>query len=282
VHATADLSLYNLDIQQLFHSFHNFGQKQVTGDHLKGTVSGTSTFAANFDTLLKIQPSTIRSENDLTILDGELNAFSPLMALSRFIEVEELQNIQFETLKNNILIKDSQVIIPVMDIQSNAIDLSASGTHGFDNHYDYRLRLKLSDILYNKTRESRRREFEMAADESDTRTVFLKILSDGSETTVELDREKTAQKIRQDLKEEKSELKKILNEELGLFKKDEELQDQKKQEGETQEIFKFEFSEEGDSVIETSSDKRKGFWRKKRTKKDSTQNKPAEKFVIDE
>jgi len=282
INTSANASLYNIDIQQLFHSFNNFGQKQVTSEHLKGTVSGQSTFSANFDTSLKILTPSIKSESDLTILDGELNSFSPLMALSRFIEVEELQNIQFETLENNILIKDSQVIIPVMDIQSNALDLSASGTHGFDNTYDYRLKLKLSDLLYNKTKESKRREFEVAADESDTRTVFLKIHSDGSEPEVELDREKTAQKIRNDLKEEKSELKKILNEELGLFKHDENLQEQKKHSVESQEIFKFEFSEESDSVPETAKEKRKGFWRKKRLKKDTAQNKPAEKFVIDE
>jgi len=180
------------------------------------------------------------------------------------------------------VIKDQQVIIPVMDIKSNALDLSASGTHRFDNSYDYRLKLKLSDLLYNKTKESKRREFEVAADESDTRTVFLKIHSDGSEAEVELDREKTAQKIRNDLREEKSELKKILNEELGLFKKDKEVQEQKMQPEDKQEIFRFEFSEEADSVSIPEKEKQKGRWRKKRSKKDSLQNKPVEKFVIDE
>jgi len=282
INTSARASLYNIDIQQLFHSFNNFGQEQVTSEHLKGRVSGQATFSANLDSTLRFQTSSIRSDNSLTIRDGELNSFSPLMALSRFIEVEELENIQFETLENNILIKDSQVIIPVMDIKSNALDLSASGTHRFDNSYDYRLKLKLSDLLYNKTRESKRREFEVAADESDTRTVFLKIHSDGSETEVELDKEKTAQKIRNDLREEKSELKKILNEELGLFKRDEKLEEQKKQPGDEQEIFKFEFSEEADSVSVPVKEKKKGRWRNKRSKKDSLQNKPATKFVIDE
>lgn len=282
IHTSTSASLYNIDIQQLFNSFNNFGQKQVTSKHLKGTVSGTSVFSAEFDTAMKIQTPSILSENSLTILDGELNELSALMALSRFIEVEELQNIQFETLENTILIKDSQVIIPVMEIQSNALDLSASGTHRFDNSYDYRLKLKLSDILYNKTRESKRKEFEVAADESDTRIVFLKIYNEGSEAIVELDREKTAQKIRNDLREEKSELKQILNEELGLFKNDKEVLEQNKQAEKKQEILKFEFSEEADSVATPVKKKERGLWRKKGSKKDTLQNKPAAKFVIDE
>ncbi len=38
-----------------------------------------------------------------------------------------------------------------------------------------------------------------------------------------MDREKAAEKIREDLKKERAELKKILNEELGLFKNDDEV-----------------------------------------------------------
>jgi hypothetical protein len=279
--ATETASLQSLDIQQLFYSFNNFGQKQITSDHLKGTVSGSSAFSADFDTTLAIRPESILSENSLTILNGELNEFEPIMALSRFIEVEELRNIQFKTLENNVLIKDRQVIIPNMDIQSNALDLSASGTHGFDNVYDYRLKLKLSDLLYNKTRESKRQEFEVATDESDTRTLFLKVYKEGGETVVEMDREKTAQKIRNDLKEEKSELKQILNEELGLFKKDEELTKQKEEE-DPEEVFEFEFNEESDSLDAPQKGKQKKRWWKKPLKKDTAQNKPATKFVIDE
>jgi hypothetical protein len=203
------------------------------------------------------------------------------MALSRFIDVDELQNIQFETLENNILIRENQVIIPAMDVHTNALNLSASGTHEFNNHYDYRLKLKLSELLYNKARGRRNSEFNIAADESDTRTLFLKVRNDASGTKVEMDREQAAQKIRNDLKEEKNELKQILNEELGLFSKDEAVIEQENQKKENEGNFRFDFSEEPDT-LKTEPKREKGRWRRRLMKKDSTQNKPAEKFVIDE
>ncbi len=279
-------SLYNLNIEPLFYAFNNFGQTQLTHEHLKGSISGTSVFSAEFEPTFKIKTESILSENIITILDGELNGFSPLLALSRFIEVEELRNIKFETLENTILLKDNQVVIPAMDIQSNALNLSASGTHGFDDQYDYRLRLKLSDLLYKKARGSKNAEFEIAEDESDTRILFLKIYSEGSGATVELDREKTAQKIRNDLKNEKTELKKILNEELGLFKRDETVIQENIQQEEREQIFKFEFADEPDQA--TVQEKEKGRWWKNRLKKeplqkkDTIQNKPVKEFVIDE
>lgn len=282
IFTNVNASLYNLDIQQLFYAFNNFGQTQVTHEHLKGSISGSSVFSAEFDTTFTIRTESILSENDVTIHDGELNGFSSILALSRFIEVEELQNIEFETLKNIILLKDKQVIIPTMDIQSSALNLSASGTHGFDNHYDYRLRLKLSELLYNKARRSRNAEFEVAADESDTRILFLKIYNDGSGSNVELDREKTAQKIRNDLREEKTELKEILNEELGLFKRDESINQEEDHQEEREEFFRFEFSDEPDSANVQEKGKEKRRWRKNRSKKDTTQNKPVREFVIDE
>lgn len=272
--------LANLDITQLFYSFNDFGQSQITHEHLKGTISGNSLFSAEFDSTFTIRKESILSENNVTIRNGELNEFSPLLALSRFIDVDELQNIQFETLENNVLIRENQVIIPVMDIQTNALNLSASGTHGFNNHYDYRLKLKLSELLYNKARGRKNSEFNVAADESDTRTLFLKVLHDEAGTRVEMDREQTAQKIRNDLKEEKNELKKILNQELGLFGKDTAATEKETQIKEDEGGFRFEFNEEPDSA-KVEEKRERGLLRRK-TDTDTAQTKPALKFVIDE
>lgn len=273
-----DTRLNSLDIQELFEAFNNFGQSQLTHEHLKGSISGTSAFSARFDSTFSIYPESIISENDIVIRDGELNNFAPIMTLSRFIEVEELQNIRFSTLENTILISKSQVNIPVMDIKSNALDLSASGIHHFNNHYDYRLKLKLSHILYGKARRSKNSEFVIAEDESDTRILFLKIYDEGSGSEVEIDREKAVEKVREDMKKEGLELKKILNEELGWFSSDDEIEEDSSEE----EAFLFEFSEEKDSVQIEQTESRRSKRRNKRQKTDSTENKPATKFVIDE
>ena len=175
-------------------------------------------------------------------------------------------------------IKDSQVIIPVMDIRSNAIDLSASGKHGFDNHYEYRLMLKLSDLLYGKARRSKNSEFVIAEDENDTRILFLKIYDKGSGSKVEIDKEKAGNKIREDLRNERSELKNILKEELGLFKKEEEAVKTK----EESETLRFDFSEETDTISHPKTEIGRSKKKKKKEKSDTVQNKPATKFVIDE
>ena len=282
IYVNVQSSLYNLDIQTLFYSFNNFGQDQITDKHLKGSISGDCTFSASFDSTFTIHKESILSENSVSINNGELNSYDPLLALSRFIEVEELQNIQFETLENNILIKDSRVIIPSMEIHTNALNMSASGIHEFNNHYDYRLRLRLSELLYNKSRGARDNEFTMASDDSDTRVLFLKITNDGSGAQVEMDREKTAEKIRNDLNQEKTELKQILNQELGLFKNDETIAEPSDSVEKRKESFTFEFSDEPDSSRVPDQVPKKRRWRKRTLEEDTVQNKPASKFIINE
>jgi hypothetical protein len=180
------------------------------------------------------------------------------------------------------MIRDNQVIIPSMDIESNAINMAASGSHGFDNLFDYRLRLKLSDLLYNKSRQAQQGEFQVAADDSDTRTLFLKVYNDGSGTEVEMDREKTAQKIREDMKQEKEALKQVLHDELGLFKKDAAKRDSSEHGEDRSELFKFEFTDEPEKESNNgSSEDRKRWWRRNR-ESDTVENKPAMEFVIDE
>ena len=89
--------LYNLDIKKLFYSFKNFGQEQITDEHLRGSISGDCMFSASFDSTFTIRIETILSEYNISIQYGVLHSFSPLLALSRFVAVAELENVQFET-----------------------------------------------------------------------------------------------------------------------------------------------------------------------------------------
>ncbi len=261
-------SLNGLNISQLFHSFSNFGQEELTHEHLSGSLSGHAAFSALFDSCLKIITPSILSENELRIVDGELSNFTPLLALSRFIEVEELKHIEFQTLENNILIKNNAVIIPAMDIRSSALDLSASGLHGFDGLYDYRIQLKLSDLLYKKAKTT---EFEVAEDDNDRRTLFLKISDEGRGSEVEIDRKKAAEKIREDLKQEKQTLKRVLNSELGLYRRDSSIRNSPQDKNKSP--FRFNFQEEEEDIDRVPEEKKSRFFQRKRSKKDTLQKK---------
>jgi hypothetical protein len=143
--------------------------------------------------------------------------------LSRFIDVEELENIKFSTLTNQIFIRNGEVIIPKMDINSSAFDLTGSGLHGFDNNFTYKVKVSLSEILSKKAKKPHKTEteFGVIADDGLGR-VFIYLIIEGTDqgTVVRYDRRGAMQNIKDQFKEEKKELRGILNEEFGLFRKD--------------------------------------------------------------
>ena len=215
--------LKKLDINKLFYTFNNFGQDFIVANNLMGTASGTVNFSAQINPKLELVTKSVSAESDFVIENGELINFEPVNELSSFVELSELQHIKFSTLKNSVLIKDEKIYIPLMDINSSAFNLSISGTHGFDNYFEYKLRLNLNEILAGKVKKQKKvsDEFGVIEDDGTGRTnLYLSIVGTPDDFKIRYDKKETVNKIKSDLQEEKKLLKTILNEELGLFKKD--------------------------------------------------------------
>ena len=215
--------LNNININKLFYSFNNFGQEFITNQNLEGKLTGDVYFTSEWSDKLEINKKTVSSDCDFVLNEGELNDFEPMLALSRFIEVDELKNIKFSTIENKITIKNEQIIVPQMDIKSSAIDVTASGEHNFDNTYSYHVKLLLSDLLSGKVKKSRRKnrtQENIEEDEEGRIILYLLLTGDKEDFKVKYDRKAARSVRKENMKTERNDLKKILNEEFGWFKKD--------------------------------------------------------------
>jgi len=215
--------LNKVDINSLFFECENFGQDVVKDENIRGLVDAQIDFEAIANASLYIDPNLVYSKADLIINQGQLIRFEPLEALSKFVSLEELMNVKFSQLKNTIEIRNSKIIIPQMDIASNAISISASGIHTFDNQVDYHLRLLLSDILARKAKKARKdiEEFGVVEDDGLGRTsLFISMKGPVSNPMISYDSQGARAKIKNDIVNEKQTMKQLLKEEFGLFKKD--------------------------------------------------------------
>jgi len=237
--------LTNINMNKLFYSFNNFGQSFITNQNLDGSLTGDVYFSSEWSDKIKIYKKTVSSECDITISNGELNNFEPLLGLSRFIDIDELKKIRFSTLKNKITIKDEQINIPQMDIESSALNLTASGTHQFSNEYIYHTKVLLSDLLSGKMKKSNRKkqvDENIEEDDEGRVTLYLIIEGDKDKSKVKYDRNAARTVRKENLKDERKELKQILNEEFGWFKKDSSINNEDAQNN-NQEEFDIEFEE---------------------------------------
>jgi hypothetical protein len=214
-------NLTKIDISKLFDSFNNFGQSVLQDKHLKGHVSGDVRFNSLWNKNLVVYEDKIECYSDIEIVNGELIDFKPLLALSKYIDVKELKHITFATLKNSIYIKNKVVNIPRMDVLSNAIDINISGTHNFDNSYEYHIVLALSDVLWGKAKNKRSDIDEYKEEESGGKTKLpLTITGKDDEYKVGYDRKRAREDFSEKMTTEKKDLKTILHKEYGWFNKD--------------------------------------------------------------
>jgi len=215
--------LTNVDVNEAFTTFHNFGQDFLKAENIAGSLSGSISMVLPADSLLNPDIKSIIAEGKYTLTNGALINFDPVRALSRFIKLSELENIKFAKLENDFFIRNNVFYVPQMEIKSSAVDLSVNGKHSFDNDYQYHVKMLLSEILSNKARKNKTisDEFGEVEDDGLGRTsVFLLIDGKGEEVKVSYDMKAAGNQIKEDIKKEKQVLKTIINEEYGLYSGD--------------------------------------------------------------
>ncbi|MBI3500998.1 MAG: AsmA family protein [Bacteroidetes bacterium] len=220
---TCNANLKKLNISKLFEECGDFGQKTISYNHLRGTGTADVQFASVWKSDLTADLNRIYVHSNLLIEKGELIKFEPIRALSKYISVAELEDIKFSTLENQIEVKDKKVFIPKMDIQSSALNVTLSGTHGFDNAIDYHFKVLMSDVLFSKARKAKKEndEFGVVEDDKSGRTsLFISMTGTVDEPKFNYDKQGAKQNLKENMAEEKHTLRQILHEEFGWFKKD--------------------------------------------------------------
>lgn len=201
--------LHRVYVDSAFYVFENFEQKFLQHKHLKGQLTADVESFVVFNSKLDLNAHRLMAYINASIVNGELNNFEPMMAMSRFINRKELNNMRFSELTNIIQIHDRKIYIPEMEISSNVAKLYIKGTHTFDQVMDYNVRIPLKGFI----RVADKDEAFGAVEDDGTgnSNIYLTIKGTASDFKVGYDKQKVKQKIKEDLKKEKQEF-------LNIFK----------------------------------------------------------------
>ncbi|MDR1154031.1 MAG: hypothetical protein LBL04_04915 [Bacteroidales bacterium] len=221
-HVLGETMLNRVEVKQLFRAFDNFGQDVLRDEHVKGSLSGDLGFAVGWDSRMRLSQDEVTVEGRIDLDGGELVNFEPLNNLSRFVALEELQSIRFSKLRTRVSLRNRQLAFPQTDIQTSAFDILGSGEHHFDNSYTYRVKILLSELLAAKARKAKRenRENGYSEDGGKRTALYLKIAGRGADFKISYDQQSAKASVAADIRNERQNLKSILKEELGWFRKD--------------------------------------------------------------
>jgi hypothetical protein len=202
------LNAKNVNMQQMFGAFGNFGQDVLTAKELQGTLYAKLRMESLLTKSLDIPTETVQAEADLRIDKGRLIDFAPMQALSRFAHLSELNDVRFERLENTLSISQRMITVPKMDIRSNVIDLELEGTHNFDNIIDFVVRMDLREALFAE-RKHRRSEFDNLIVETSEGSprIWVRMKGDAADPEITLDRSQVRRTIGEQLRDQGRQLR---------------------------------------------------------------------------
>lgn len=214
----ANVEFSDIDIKKLFHQMGNFRQTFIVEENLTGIANGNILYSSEWYSGLSLDPGSVIVNGHYVIENGKLVHFKPIESLSRFISLSELKNIRFSTLENDIYIQDQVIYIPNMGIQSSAFNINASGTHDFNNLFDYHLKVLLSEVLASKARKKKKQNQEFGIIEEDGQSgisIPVRIAGTPDDFKVTYSRKGIRKGLRKSVEEERKLLKQIFQAEFN-------------------------------------------------------------------
>ncbi|MEQ9300078.1 MAG: AsmA-like C-terminal region-containing protein [Cyclobacteriaceae bacterium] len=146
IYFSPDMQIDNIDLDKLLFKFDNFGQDELVSDNLQGQLSGkvNGTIKMHPDLTPIIESSALTL--DINVLNGSLKNFAAFDAMSSYFTDKNLSLVRFDTLKNQLSLKDGDLIIPAMNMNTSLGYFEISGKQSMNLDMEYAVRIPLKVI----------------------------------------------------------------------------------------------------------------------------------------
>ena len=145
--AKINVLLDNVDVSKTFAAFDNFGQDGITAKSLQGKLSAKIDASLNVNNEGKADPGSIESLVDFSLKDGALNNYEPVKKLQNFLfKNRDFDIIRFAELKDRFEIKNQEVKINRMEIQSSVMSMFVEGIFSNKGNTDISIQVPFSNI----------------------------------------------------------------------------------------------------------------------------------------
>lgn len=128
-----DLRLQQLNVQQLFYAFNNFGQAGITSNNLHGTLTADGKLNMQlYKGGSAVKRAGTNGYIDFSLKNGAIVNHKGLEQVKvLFLKDRDMSNIRFAELKDRIDINPNDIYINRMEIESTAITMYVEGRYDF-------------------------------------------------------------------------------------------------------------------------------------------------------
>jgi hypothetical protein len=141
------VNMENVDVNKVMYAFNDFGQDGISHDNLRGKLTATAAVRMDLDRDLQSQPENIEGYVDFSLKKGGLLHYSPLEKIQKVVfKKRNFDEVYFAELKDRLDIKNKEVTIHRMEIESTVITLYVEGVYSLRGNTDISIQVPLSNI----------------------------------------------------------------------------------------------------------------------------------------
>lgn len=174
----------NADVQTVFYSFDNFGQKAITDKNLKGKLNTDFNFESRLNNSVNLVPSSMKGLLRINLTNGYINNFEPFLKMKRLVfKKRNFESVQFAPITNSFILNGQEIEIEPMEIESNVVTLFIDGIYSFGKKTDINIEIPLSNL---KRRDSTYVLDPNNPEKRDGSKIFLKAIDEDGEVNIKL------------------------------------------------------------------------------------------------
>lgn len=166
-----------VDVRRLFYAFDNFGLNGLGYQNLQGKMDLTANVSLGVNQKSKLIPNSVDGTVFFSLKDGALINFEPIQRIKQYVfKDRDLSNIRFAELTDSLIIKDDEVTINRMEVQSTALTLFVEGLYSMKGNTDISIQVPLSNFVEQK--EAGEKPKNKGVDRKVGPSVYLRAKSD--------------------------------------------------------------------------------------------------------
>lgn len=218
-HLEAKLICEDINIQTFFEQAENFGQEVIQSKNIEGTLHAKLAIESFWNESGKFDYDKLHIMGDLNIQNGELEGVKMLYDFSNYIKLRDLQHIKFSEMRNWLEVKKGKIYIPAMFIQTNALNMTVSGQHSFENKIDYNIKINAAQVVFSRLKKYNRNKDAQPAKKEGWFNLYYRIHGDIADYDIKSDKRTVKRRFNQSDNQKKrlqSELIKVFGSSIDL------------------------------------------------------------------
>jgi hypothetical protein len=146
IYFSSTINVDEVDVNQMFYKFDNFGQDYMLKENIQGLISAKIKSIVKLHTDFTVDLAQSSATAELTARDGKLINFSPFHALADYFGDKNLDNVRFGELSNTFELKNGILSFPAMKLSSTLGYFYISGNQDMKMNLDYEVKIPLNLI----------------------------------------------------------------------------------------------------------------------------------------